>query len=186
MRGVRWGEELLDTARKMWAEGATCAEIGAAIGKPKNAVTGMAHSRRAEFPTRIAPGDLRQKNSGNRTPRIKAPKSPKAPKPEAKQKQVWAVRSDDIARAKARAAQEAEETRARLADDSADAAGEGVIAPLFRRVPLLALTERSCKWPMGDPVKADFCFCGNDAPDVAPYCTFHQRLAYQPRAARVA
>jgi GcrA cell cycle regulator len=56
--------------------------------------------------------------------------------------------------------------------------------PIFRRVPLIRLTERTCKWPLGDPLKEDFCFCGNDSPDTSPYCTFHQKLAYQPSAER--
>jgi GcrA cell cycle regulator len=46
------------------------------------------------------------------------------------------------------------------------------------------LTERTCKWPIGDPLNDDFHFCGNESPDNSPYCTYHQRLAYQPSAER--
>jgi GcrA cell cycle regulator len=51
-------------------------------------------------------------------------------------------------------------------------------------MPLVKLTERTCKWPIGDPLKEDFCFCGNDSPDSSPYCNYHQKLAYQPSAER--
>lgn len=44
------------------------------------------------------------------------------------------------------------------------------------------LTDRTCKWPIGDPMKEEFHFCGNDSPDTSPYCTFHAKLAYQPSA----
>jgi GcrA cell cycle regulator len=59
-----------------------------------------------------------------------------------------------------------------------------VVVPIFKRLPLVRLTERTCKWPLGDPLKEDFCFCGNDSPDNTPYCTYHQKLAYQPSAER--
>jgi GcrA cell cycle regulator len=59
-----------------------------------------------------------------------------------------------------------------------------VVVPIFKRLPLVRLTERTCKWPLGDPLKDDFCFCGNDSPDNTPYCTYHQKLAYQPSAER--
>ena len=45
-----------------------------------------------------------------------------------------------------------------------------VVVPIFKRLPLVRLTERTCKWPLGDPLKDDFCFCGNDLPDNTPYC----------------
>ena len=40
------------------------------------------------------------------------------------------------------------------------------------------------KWPIGDPLKEEFHFCGNDSPEASPYCSFHARLAYQPSAER--
>jgi GcrA cell cycle regulator len=55
-----------------------------------------------------------------------------------------------------------------------------VVVPISRRLVLTELTERTCKWPVGDPLKDDFHFCGNESPDASPYCGYHQRLAYQP------
>ena len=60
----------------------------------------------------------------------------------------------------------------------------GVVVPMSRRLELTQLTERTCKWPIGDPLNDDFHFCGNESPDNSPYCTYHQRLAYQPSAER--
>ncbi len=59
-----------------------------------------------------------------------------------------------------------------------------VVVPMSRRLELTQLTERTCKWPIGDPLKEEFHFCGNDSPESSPYCNFHARLAYQPSAER--
>jgi GcrA cell cycle regulator len=56
----------------------------------------------------------------------------------------------------------------------------GSAAPASLRLSLTDLTERTCKWPSGDPRAADFAFCGNTSGETSPYCIYHQRLAYQP------
>jgi GcrA cell cycle regulator len=58
------------------------------------------------------------------------------------------------------------------------------IVPLVQRCTILDLTERKCKWPIGDPVAADFYFCGARTADGLPYCDHHSRVAYQPVADR--
>ncbi|MFN7104479.1 MAG: GcrA family cell cycle regulator, partial [Pseudorhizobium sp.] len=59
-----------------------------------------------------------------------------------------------------------------------------VVVPISRKLTLTDLTERTCKWPVGDPLKDDFHFCGVDASDASPYCGYHAKLAYQPVAER--
>ena len=56
------------------------------------------------------------------------------------------------------------------------------VEPSPKRIKLLNLTERMCKWPIGHPGEDDFHFCG--APSVAgqPYCEDHCRRAYQTPA----
>jgi GcrA cell cycle regulator len=49
-----------------------------------------------------------------------------------------------------------------------------------RGATILALTERMCKWPVGDPKHQDFHFCGKNALPGMPYCAEHAALAYQP------
>jgi GcrA cell cycle regulator len=49
-----------------------------------------------------------------------------------------------------------------------------------RGATILALTERMCKWPVGDPKHADFHFCGKTAQAGMPYCAEHAAIAYQP------
>ena len=54
--------------------------------------------------------------------------------------------------------------------------------PKARMIPLIELTDRTCKWPIGDPKQPDFGFCGIDKPlEGGPYCAYHARLVYAPR-----
>lgn len=41
------------------------------------------------------------------------------------------------------------------------------------------LTDKMCKWPIGDPKHADFHFCGAAAHPGFPYCAKHASIAYQ-------
>ncbi len=62
--------------------------------------------------------------------------------------------------------------------------GGGEVVPIARKLTLVQLSERTCKWPVGDPLKPDFHFCGHHAGDASPYCSYHARLAFQPSAER--
>ena len=53
-----------------------------------------------------------------------------------------------------------------------------VVVPISRRLVLTELTERTCKWPIGDPLTPEFYFCGQHSDDGKPYCDFHSRRAY--------
>lgn len=46
------------------------------------------------------------------------------------------------------------------------------------------LKGNMCKWPIGDPAKDDFHFCGQSAPTGKPYCAYHANLAFQPAQRR--
>src|SRR5262249_22544791 len=59
-----------------------------------------------------------------------------------------------------------------------------VVVPISRRLKLIQLNERTCKWPNGDPLTEDFNFCGNDAAETGPYCAYHARIAFQPPSER--
>lgn len=53
-----------------------------------------------------------------------------------------------------------------------------------RRLTLLELTERTCKWPIGDPATSDFWFCGLPVKPGKPYCEAHVAVAFQPMSSR--
>jgi GcrA cell cycle regulator len=58
------------------------------------------------------------------------------------------------------------------------------IAKKARRLSLMQLTERTCKWPVGDPATEDFWFCGLPTVPGKPYCETHVAVAFQPMSAR--
>jgi GcrA cell cycle regulator len=53
-----------------------------------------------------------------------------------------------------------------------------------KRLTLMQLTERTCKWPVGDPATDDFWFCGLPATAGKPYCEAHVAVAFQPMSSR--
>jgi GcrA cell cycle regulator len=53
-----------------------------------------------------------------------------------------------------------------------------------RRLTLMELTERTCKWPIGDPATPDFWFCGLPTKAGKPYCDAHVAVAFQPMSSR--
>jgi GcrA cell cycle regulator len=53
-----------------------------------------------------------------------------------------------------------------------------------RRLTLMELTEKTCKWPVGDPATDNFWFCGLPVQQGKPYCEAHVGVAFQPMSAR--
>ncbi|UXU75085.1 GcrA family cell cycle regulator [Paracoccus sp. SMMA_5] len=53
-----------------------------------------------------------------------------------------------------------------------------------RKLTLMELTERTCKWPIGDPATDKFWFCGLPSMPGKPYCEAHVGVAFQPMSSR--
>jgi GcrA cell cycle regulator len=50
----------------------------------------------------------------------------------------------------------------------------------MRRITFDDIRGQVCRWPLGDPLSADFAYCGLNAAEGASYCAGHRHLAYQP------
>lgn len=48
------------------------------------------------------------------------------------------------------------------------------------KVTLMGLTQRTCRWPIGDPGHPDFGFCGHGPQSGSSYCAFHAQRAIRP------
>ncbi len=57
---------------------------------------------------------------------------------------------------------------------------EEVFIPVSERKGTLDLDDRDCRWPIGDPLKADFHYCAKGKVSGLPYCEVHARRAFQP------
>ena len=157
---MSWTDERIATLKKMWKEGKSAAEIAKTLGKgvTRNAVIGKAH---------------RMGLSGRPSPIKKsaAPKKEAAPKKTA----VKATRSK-----KAAAPAAAATTKSAPVKEVQDLkVFEKDVVPPGGGVALLDLTERMCKWPIGDPREDDFTFCGLAIRPGTPYCPEHAAMAYQ-------
>ncbi len=49
---------------------------------------------------------------------------------------------------------------------------------------IMELREGMCRWPLGDPTRPEFRYCGGNAVAGLPYCTYHAQIAYIPTAER--
>jgi len=172
---MNWTDERVEKLKKLWAEGLSASQIAAQLGGvSRNAVIGKVH--RLNLPGRAKAG-------GTQT--AARPKRPATAAPRAATFQARAVTPRTIARPAAMAKDDMDtEFEVQAEQLPVPASGNNVVVPMSRKLELTQLTERTCKWPIGDPLNDDFHFCGNESPDNSPYCTYHQRLAYQPSAER--
>jgi GcrA cell cycle regulator len=46
------------------------------------------------------------------------------------------------------------------------------------------LSDRTCKWPIGDPAEPGFHYCGHPPELGRPYCDVHDKRSYQPMRKR--
>jgi GcrA cell cycle regulator len=168
---MNWTDERVEKLKRLWSEGLSASQIAAQLGGvSRNAVIGKVH--RLNLPGRAKAGGVA---AANRT-QTKRPAAA-APRPAAFASRVAPARP--AARAVGATALQ-DEIDVDTVQDIVVAPKGNVVVPISKQLSLTDLTERTCKWPVGDPLKDDFHFCGCESPDASPYCAYHARLAYQP------
>jgi GcrA cell cycle regulator len=166
---ISWTDDRVERLKALWLDGLSASQIAAELGGvTRNAVIGKVH--RLGLSGRQKP----QVQTGRPTGATRAkaptvPRSPVAPARPARPVTIGnvALKSDDAVQIRPQPVQFVE---------------EGPI--VFERVTILNLTENTCKWPVGDPGRPDFFFCGRKSESGIPYCAYHARIAYQPSAER--
>ncbi|MCG7394770.1 GcrA family cell cycle regulator [Microvirga sp. ACRRW] len=164
--GATWTDERVELLKKLWTDGLSASQIAAELGNvTRNAVIGKVHrlglSGRAKD-VKATPSAPRARKA-TRAPSAPAPIAPQAhnnvvlapiPLQPVREQPVMVAEEDDLA------------------------------IPMSERVTIMDLRESMCRWPMGDPTKPEFRFCGARSITGLPYCTHHARIAYQPVADR--
>ena len=158
--GGTWTDERVELLKKLWTDGLSASQIAAELGNvTRNAVIGKVHrlgmSGRAK--------DAKPATSAAARPR-KVTRAPSAPAPIAPQPHVNNVVMAPIP------LQAVAEAPVVFAD-----AEDEVAIPMSERVTIMDLRESMCRWPMGDPTKPEFRFCGARSITGLPYCTHHAR-----------
>ena len=164
--GATWTDERVETLKKLWGEGLSASQIATEIGGgiTRNAVIGKVHRLGLS-------GRGKAKAPPPARPKAKAVPAPSAPAPAPRPAAIVTPLPPALAVEAA-----PEPAPVAVADE--------VGLPLSERVTIMDLRESMCRWPMGDPTKPEFRFCGARSITGLPYCTHHARVAYQPVADR--
>jgi GcrA cell cycle regulator len=160
-----WGEEEVEVMTKMLANGSSSRDVAHALGCSRNAVIGKAS--RLELP--------RNRNKGSSQPRAKVSVSGQASIDGVEKAPKYLNR---VGIQKARRERDAAGVAPTARPYTPQIASGAPPVPL--RLSILDLTDRVCKWPIGDVQSEDFHFCGADR-TYGSYCTYHAKIAYKPR-----
>jgi GcrA cell cycle regulator len=168
---MNWTDERVETLRKLWAEGLSASQIAAQLGGvSRNAVIGKVHRLKLSSRGRATAAPARQK---------KATQGSGGAKSVSRAATVTRSVTTSIGATALQQQFDAEPVARQYLRPVED-----VVVPISRRLQLVQLSERTCKWPNGDPLSEDFHFCGNDSAETGPYCTYHARIAFQPASER--
>jgi GcrA cell cycle regulator len=168
-----WTEERVELLKKLWTDGLTASQIAAKLGQgvTRNAVIGKVH--RLNLQGRATP----QRNPSERTATRRATREPGTASPRSHT-------SPSMPTAGATALKSYIQPQARVQPLPEPKPLRLVDLPKDGRITILHLSDKTCKWPIGDPTHDDFCFCGHGPRDGSPYCEYHARIAYQPAQER--
>lgn len=180
---MSWTEERVEKLREYWIEGMSASQIAKELGGvTRNAVIGKVHrlglsNRNGAEASNPAPADpapaetpADETETTEDTTTTQETETPAEPEVETRTTAPAPVIDASVPRAPGPPTPEEEAARVTLAE----------IEKMAIRLDLLELTERTCKWPIGDPVEDGFHFCGLPSVDGKPYCQHHIAIAFQP------
>ena len=187
---MSWTEERVETLKKRWAEGQSASQIAKELGGvTRNAVIGKVHrlglSNRINGSVPGRPEDAEMEDgpvaeAAVETDEAEEPEVMEEPQPvQPVQKTVVPVRKAIVPAGQPLPPQPSTN------EISPEAlASQREVEKMARRLTLMELTERTCKWPIGDPATDDFWFCGLGTQQGKPYCDAHVGVAFQPMSSR--
>ena len=197
---MSWTDERVETLKRMWNEGQSASQIAKELGGvTRNAVIGKVH--RLGLSNRVGGKDDEDEGTAAPAP-VAAAKPEPAPRPEPVAAPPRAEQPRPAAAPAAAPAQASNVTplpvrkaiipagqplppQPSLNEISPEAlASVREVEKRARKLTLMELTERTCKWPIGDPATDDFWFCGLPSLPGKPYCEAHVGVAFQPMSAR--
>lgn len=184
---MSWTEDRVEKLKKMWGEGQSASQIAKELGGvTRNAVIGKVH--RLGLSNRSGGGGTAAKAEPKAKPAPKADTAAK-PKPKAAAKpaapEPVAPRPMSPARKAIIPAGQPLPPQPSANEISPEALAKvSEIEKKAKKIGLMDLTERTCKWPVGDPATEDFWFCGLPVQQGKPYCEAHVGVAFQPMSSR--
>ncbi len=209
---MSWTDERVETLKKMWTEGQSASQIAKELGGvTRNAVIGKVHrlglSNRADEIEDIAP----KAEAPKAEPKVETVKVDALKTDPAKPEMAKATAAKTDAPEDEALDEDAVKPSLRVETAIAPIPMRKAIIPAGQPLPpqpsaneispealasvrevekramrlsLMDLTERTCKWPIGDPATPEFWFCGLPSQPGKPYCEAHVGVAFQPMSAR--
>ena len=185
---MSWTDERVEILKKMWGEGQSASVIAKELGGvTRNAVIGKVHrlglSNRAGGGGGGGGAKTAKKEAKPATPKAAASAAPKpaaSPAPVADTPRVMppAVRKIIPAGQPLPPQPSANE----ISPEALAKVSE--VEKTAKKLNLMELTEKTCKWPIGDPATEEFWFCGLAVETGKPYCEAHVGVAFQPMSSR--
>ena len=181
---MSWTDERVETLKRMWADGQSASQIAKELGGvTRNAVIGKVHrlglSNRtngaANQPAGEAPEETVAAEVAEEAPEA-AEAEPSAPAPT--DAETGTAGMEVVPAGQPLPPQPTNEVSPEALANVRE------IEKMARRLTLMELTERTCKWPVGDPATEDFWFCGLPTLPGKPYCEAHVAVAFQPMSSR--
>ncbi|WP_368186798.1 GcrA family cell cycle regulator [Aestuariibius sp. HNIBRBA575] len=188
---MSWTDERVELLKKMWGEGQSASQIAKELGGvTRNAVIGKVH--RLGLSNRTSTTTAAKTTKEKSAPK---PKATAAPKPKAEPKAAAPAAKPEIDTSKPLPMSPARRAiipagQPLPPQPSANEISPEALAKVSevekgaKKISLMELTERTCKWPIGDPATPDFWFCGLPVQQGKPYCEAHVGVAFQPMSSR--
>ncbi|WBU53161.1 GcrA family cell cycle regulator [Paracoccus sp. SCSIO 75233] len=199
---MSWTDERVETLKRMWGEGQSASQIAKELGGvTRNAVIGKVHrlglSNRDEGESDAAASAEPAKAEAKAKPAAKAKAKAEPAKAEAKPKAAE-PEPEPATESASPPPQPSFNARRQIVpagqplppQPSANEISPEALANVrevekkARKLSLMELTERTCKWPIGDPATEKFWFCGLPSQAGKPYCEAHVGVAFQPMSSR--
>lgn len=187
---MSWTDERVEKLKELWGDGMSASQIAKALGAvTRNAVIGKVHrlglSNRgttsgAQPVTSEAKAASKPAKPSRSEKVASEPKDPVVVAEEPRLAPAVVVRTQPVIR-------DATQPRAPglpTPEEQAARATLVEIEKMARKLDLMSLTERTCKWPIGDPTEDSFHFCGLPSVTGKPYCEHHVAVAFQPMSTR--
>jgi GcrA cell cycle regulator len=201
---MSWTDERVELLKKMWAEGQSASQIAKELGGvTRNAVIGKVHRLGLSNRSTTAPASTAKAPKETKTPaepnaataranakRDTAAETKPSPKPRPAAEAPAAApvpRSNNVTPLRKPIVPAGQPLPPQ---PSANEISPEALAKVkevenhAKRISLMELTERTCKWPIGDPATENFYFCGLPVQQGKPYCEAHVGVAFQPMSTR--
>ncbi|PCJ08233.1 MAG: GcrA cell cycle regulator [Rhodobacteraceae bacterium] len=189
---MSWTDERVDLLKKMWGEGQSASQIAKELGGvTRNAVIGKVH--RLGLSNRNSTGGTKSAEPKEKPavaakpaakPKVQPKTEPARPIPPVPAKTADSKPNLPVRKQIIPAGQPLPPQPSANEISPEALAKVNEIEKKAKRLTLMELTERTCKWPVGDPATEDFWFCGLTVQQGKPYCEAHVGVAFQPMSAR--